>query len=156
MYRGIDYGFSRLYVKRGFLSSQYKSEQSALILKVKDIVGSYLKSLHSPLTLKIQKLFGLISIKIRILVINDLLLNNSVTLFKRSLLYFRMLYEFKGSICFDDEDAIPLSESTLLLRGAKLKNTPWIHGIVVYSGITGIFSNDPFWCQLYQSLLFRM
>lgn len=47
----------------------------------------------------------------------------------------RMLYEFKGNIQLSDDDSqVPLPESTLLLRGAKLKNSEWINGIVVYSG----------------------
>lgn len=54
-----------------------------------------------------------------------------------------MLYEFKGSIHLEGEEKIPLTESTLLLRGAKLKNTPWIHGIVVYSGNLVTFSQLP-------------
>lgn len=45
-----------------------------------------------------------------------------------------MLYEFKGVIELENKVQTSLSNSHVLLRGCKLKNTPWIHGIVVYSG----------------------
>jgi phospholipid-transporting ATPase len=45
-----------------------------------------------------------------------------------------MLYEFKGTLKISDEELVVLSEDSLLLRGARLKNTSWIHGVVVYSG----------------------
>lgn len=45
-----------------------------------------------------------------------------------------MLYEFKGSLKAGNSERIALSNSNVLLRGSKLKNTPWIHGIVVYAG----------------------
>src|SRR5437764_1950174 len=32
------------------------------------------------------------------------------------------------------EKELPLSPEQLLLRGATLRNTPWIHGIVVFTG----------------------
>jgi phospholipid-transporting ATPase len=32
------------------------------------------------------------------------------------------------------EKELPLAPDQLLLRGATLRNTPWIHGIVVFSG----------------------
>jgi len=45
-----------------------------------------------------------------------------------------MLYEFKGVLNLKGVDQVVLTEDSLLLRGARLKNTTWIHGIVVYSG----------------------
>ena len=34
-----------------------------------------------------------------------------------------------------DDTAIPLSAKQLLLKGAKIKNTDWAIGIVVYTGL---------------------
>jgi len=46
----------------------------------------------------------------------------------------RQLYEFVGNIIATGEPAVPLSSTQLLLRGAKLMNTPWVYGVVVYTG----------------------
>ncbi len=46
----------------------------------------------------------------------------------------RNLYEFKGNIKRDGGDFVALSPSSVLLRGAKLMNTDWIYGVVVYTG----------------------
>ena len=47
----------------------------------------------------------------------------------------RNLYEFIGNIQIGDKQQIaPLSQSAILLRGAKLMNTQHIYGVVVYSG----------------------
>ena len=46
----------------------------------------------------------------------------------------RNLYEFVGNIQIRDNQVAPLSQSSILLRGAKLMNTQYIYGVVVYSG----------------------
>jgi len=46
----------------------------------------------------------------------------------------RQLYEFVGNITPEGEQANPLSSTQLLLRGARLMNTQWIYGVVVYTG----------------------
>lgn len=49
------------------------------------------------------------------------------------------LYKFVGNICFTSSAhatprTLPLSADQLLLRGAQLRNTPWVYGLVVYAG----------------------
>lgn len=45
------------------------------------------------------------------------------------------LYEFKGSLKLTSESQIyALTPDQILLRGAKLKNTNWVFGCVIYSG----------------------
>ncbi len=44
------------------------------------------------------------------------------------------LYEFKGNLILQHGQNVPLSPSTVLLRGAKLMNTSWVFGVVVYTG----------------------
>eukprot|EP00092_Neocalanus_flemingeri_P094212 GFUD01119777.1.p1 GENE.GFUD01119777.1~~GFUD01119777.1.p1 ORF type:complete len:1194 (-),score=278.48 GFUD01119777.1:164-3745(-) len=46
----------------------------------------------------------------------------------------RSLYEFAGNIVLSGEQAVPVSATQLLLRGARLRNTNWVHGLVVYTG----------------------
>ncbi|CAL8355989.1 unnamed protein product [Merluccius merluccius] len=46
----------------------------------------------------------------------------------------RHLYEFVGNIRLDGHSTAPLGPDQILLRGAQLRNTQWIHGIVVYTG----------------------
>jgi phospholipid-transporting ATPase len=46
----------------------------------------------------------------------------------------RRIYEFNGNIRLDEAETNPLTPSAVLLRGAKLNNTDWIYGIVIYSG----------------------
>ncbi|XP_037636903.1 phospholipid-transporting ATPase IA isoform X4 [Sebastes umbrosus] len=46
----------------------------------------------------------------------------------------RHLYEFVGNIRLDGHSTIPLSPDQILLRGAQLRNTQWVHGVVVYTG----------------------
>ena len=46
----------------------------------------------------------------------------------------RHLYEFRGNIVLHGEPAVPIGPTQLLLRGARLRNTQWIHGLVVYTG----------------------
>jgi len=44
------------------------------------------------------------------------------------------LYEFEGTIRPTDHIAYPVGPDQLLLRGAMLRNTKWIFGLVVYTG----------------------
>ncbi|KAK1175318.1 putative phospholipid-transporting ATPase IA isoform X3 [Acipenser oxyrinchus oxyrinchus] len=46
----------------------------------------------------------------------------------------RHLYDFVGNITIDGHSTVPLGPDQILLRGAQLRNTQWIHGIVVYTG----------------------
>lgn len=46
----------------------------------------------------------------------------------------RHLYEFVGNIQLQAQSAVPLGPNQLLLRGAMLRNTAWIFGLVVYTG----------------------
>ncbi|MGH0152378.1 UNVERIFIED_CONTAM: hypothetical protein FKN15_029515 [Acipenser sinensis] len=46
----------------------------------------------------------------------------------------RHLYDFVGNIRIDGHSSVPLGPDQILLRGAQLRNTQWIHGIVVYTG----------------------
>ncbi|XP_070197579.1 phospholipid-transporting ATPase IB-like isoform X2 [Littorina saxatilis] len=47
----------------------------------------------------------------------------------------RHLYEFVGNIHLEGQSAVPLGPNQLLLRGAMLRNTGWVFGIVVYTGL---------------------
>eukprot|EP00043_Microstomoeca_roanoka_P004522 m.50266 g.50266 ORF g.50266 m.50266 type:complete len:1089 (-) comp12533_c0_seq3:442-3708(-) len=48
------------------------------------------------------------------------------------------LYKFVGNLIITrpdrTEDVVPLGPDQFLQRGAQLKNTPWIYGVVVYTG----------------------
>uniref|UniRef100_A0A8C3IRS0 Phospholipid-transporting ATPase n=1 Tax=Chrysemys picta bellii TaxID=8478 RepID=A0A8C3IRS0_CHRPI len=46
----------------------------------------------------------------------------------------RHLYDFVGNIRLDGHGTVPLGPDQILLRGAQLRNTQWVHGIVVYTG----------------------
>ncbi|XP_063732326.1 probable phospholipid-transporting ATPase IA isoform X4 [Eleginops maclovinus] len=46
----------------------------------------------------------------------------------------RHLYEFVGNLRLDGHSTIPLGPDQILLRGAQLRNTQWVHGVVVYTG----------------------
>uniref|UniRef100_T1JKU3 Phospholipid-transporting ATPase n=1 Tax=Strigamia maritima TaxID=126957 RepID=T1JKU3_STRMM len=46
----------------------------------------------------------------------------------------KALYEFAGNVRLFGKQAFPLGPDQVLLRGAKLKNTTWIFGIVIYTG----------------------
>ena len=53
-----------------------------------------------------------------------------------------LLYQFEGYITLENGKKIPLTNKQLLLRGAKIKNTKWAIGIVVYTGLdTKIMKN---------------
>lgn len=44
------------------------------------------------------------------------------------------IYKFEGTITTKYNDCFSLDQNNILLRGAVLKNTDWIYGIVVYTG----------------------
>ncbi|KAK9469767.1 hypothetical protein V1512DRAFT_256974 [Lipomyces arxii] len=47
------------------------------------------------------------------------------------------LYTYEANIMiesFNEEKELPLNTDQLLLRGATLRNTPWVHGVVVFTG----------------------
>ncbi|RPB02219.1 phospholipid-translocating P-type ATPase [Choiromyces venosus 120613-1] len=47
------------------------------------------------------------------------------------------LYTYEATLTVDaggGEKELPLSPDQLLLRGATLRNTPWVHGVVVFTG----------------------
>ena len=45
------------------------------------------------------------------------------------------LYDFRGNMEVLGKNLLPLGPDQLLLRGAKLKNTNWVFGLVVYTGV---------------------
>uniref|UniRef100_A0A8C7DQC8 Phospholipid-transporting ATPase n=1 Tax=Oncorhynchus kisutch TaxID=8019 RepID=A0A8C7DQC8_ONCKI len=46
----------------------------------------------------------------------------------------RHLYDFTGTLYLDNQNAVPLGPDQVLLRGAQLRNTQWVVGIIVYTG----------------------
>uniref|UniRef100_A0AAQ4RE52 Phospholipid-transporting ATPase n=1 Tax=Gasterosteus aculeatus aculeatus TaxID=481459 RepID=A0AAQ4RE52_GASAC len=46
----------------------------------------------------------------------------------------RHLYEFVGNIRMNGHSTMSLGPDQILLRGAQLRNTQWVHGVVVYTG----------------------
>uniref|UniRef100_A0A8C1RQG6 Phospholipid-transporting ATPase n=1 Tax=Cyprinus carpio TaxID=7962 RepID=A0A8C1RQG6_CYPCA len=46
----------------------------------------------------------------------------------------RHLYDFTGTLRLDNHNPVPLGPDQVLLRGAQLRNTQWVVGIVVYTG----------------------
>ncbi|XP_066951686.1 probable phospholipid-transporting ATPase IA isoform X4 [Macrobrachium rosenbergii] len=46
----------------------------------------------------------------------------------------RYLYQFTGNLKETGRQAVPLSPDHILLRGAKLQNTNWVFGLVIYTG----------------------
>ncbi|XP_072567472.1 phospholipid-transporting ATPase IB isoform X3 [Paramormyrops kingsleyae] len=46
----------------------------------------------------------------------------------------RHLYDFTGTLFLDNHNPVPLGPDQVLLRGAQLRNTQWVVGIVVYTG----------------------
>jgi phospholipid-transporting ATPase len=45
-----------------------------------------------------------------------------------------MLYTFNGNLVFPDGRKVPIAPNNMLLRGAALRNTKWILGLVIYTG----------------------
>jgi phospholipid-transporting ATPase len=46
----------------------------------------------------------------------------------------RHLNEFHGKLSIPGNEVVPLTMGQMLLRGAKLKNTHWIFGAIIYTG----------------------
>lgn len=46
----------------------------------------------------------------------------------------KKLYEFKGKLKLESGEEVPIGPDNVLLRGAKLRNTEWAVGAVVYTG----------------------
>uniref|UniRef100_A0A8C5J7I9 Phospholipid-transporting ATPase n=1 Tax=Junco hyemalis TaxID=40217 RepID=A0A8C5J7I9_JUNHY len=46
----------------------------------------------------------------------------------------RHLYDFTGNLRLDGQSPVPVGPDQILLRGAQLRNTQWVLGIVVYTG----------------------
>ncbi|XP_028904112.1 phospholipid-transporting ATPase IB isoform X1 [Ornithorhynchus anatinus] len=46
----------------------------------------------------------------------------------------RHLYDFIGNLRLDGNSPVPIGPDQILLRGAQLRNTQWVFGIVVYTG----------------------
>uniref|UniRef100_A0A669E7L7 Phospholipid-transporting ATPase n=1 Tax=Oreochromis niloticus TaxID=8128 RepID=A0A669E7L7_ORENI len=46
----------------------------------------------------------------------------------------RHLYDFTGTLRLENQNPVPLGPDQVLLRGAQLRNTQWVVGIVVYTG----------------------
>ncbi|XP_040514376.1 phospholipid-transporting ATPase IB isoform X1 [Gallus gallus] len=46
----------------------------------------------------------------------------------------RHLYDFTGTLRLDGQSPVPVGPDQILLRGAQLRNTQWVLGIVVYTG----------------------
>jgi len=44
------------------------------------------------------------------------------------------LYDFVGNITLQGQRAVPISGEQILLRGAQLRNTQWVFGLVIYTG----------------------
>eukprot|EP00126_Sphaerothecum_destruens_P010769 Sdes_comp20804_c0_seq1m17133 len=44
------------------------------------------------------------------------------------------LYNFEGTITLESGSPIPITNEQILLRGAQLKNTPWVYGLVIFTG----------------------
>ena len=56
--------------------------------------------------------------------------NNSLYTFEATLVREMGSGGFSGLI----ERQIPLSPDQLLLRGAQLRNTPWVYGVAIFTG----------------------
>lgn len=68
----------------------------------------------------------------------------------------KQLYEFNGNLKVD-ENIYPITPNQILLRGAKLKNTNWIFGVVLYTGHeTKLMMNSMLQAPLKQSRVDRL
>lgn len=46
----------------------------------------------------------------------------------------KLVYEFSGTLKEQGKQALPLGPERILLRGAMLRNTSWVFGVVIYTG----------------------
>uniref|UniRef100_A0A8D0C8B1 Phospholipid-transporting ATPase n=1 Tax=Salvator merianae TaxID=96440 RepID=A0A8D0C8B1_SALMN len=46
----------------------------------------------------------------------------------------RHLYDFTGNLRLDGQSPVPIGPDQILLRGAQIRNTQWVLGLVVYTG----------------------
>uniref|UniRef100_A0A8C6VNT6 Phospholipid-transporting ATPase n=1 Tax=Naja naja TaxID=35670 RepID=A0A8C6VNT6_NAJNA len=46
----------------------------------------------------------------------------------------RHLYDFTGNLRLENQSPLPIGPDQILLRGAQIRNTQWVLGIVVYTG----------------------
>ncbi|KAF7403429.1 hypothetical protein HZH68_006223 [Vespula germanica] len=69
----------------------------------------------------------------------------------------RHLYEFHGVLRETNKQSVPLGPDQLLLRGAMLRNTKWIFGVVIYTGHdTKLMQNNTTTAPLKRSTLDRL
>ncbi|XP_066589632.1 probable phospholipid-transporting ATPase IA isoform X4 [Prorops nasuta] len=69
----------------------------------------------------------------------------------------RHLYEFNGVLRETSKQSVSLGPDQLLLRGAMLRNTRWIFGVVIYTGHdTKLMQNNTATAPLKRSTLDRM
>ncbi|XP_011498077.1 PREDICTED: probable phospholipid-transporting ATPase IA [Ceratosolen solmsi marchali] len=69
----------------------------------------------------------------------------------------RHLYEFNGILRETNKRSVPLGPDQLLLRGAMLRNTRWIFGVVIYTGHdTKLMQNNTSTAPLKRSTLDRL
>uniref|UniRef100_A0A2D4I2R6 P-type phospholipid transporter n=1 Tax=Micrurus lemniscatus lemniscatus TaxID=129467 RepID=A0A2D4I2R6_MICLE len=46
----------------------------------------------------------------------------------------RHLYDFTGNLCLENQSPLPIGPDQILLRGAQIRNTQWVLGVIVYTG----------------------
>ncbi|KAK2584751.1 hypothetical protein KPH14_007079 [Odynerus spinipes] len=69
----------------------------------------------------------------------------------------RHLYEFHGVLRETNKQSVPLGPDQLLLRGAMLRNTRWVFGVVIYTGHdTKLMQNNTSAAPLKRSTLDRL
>ncbi|XP_016843759.1 probable phospholipid-transporting ATPase IA isoform X4 [Nasonia vitripennis] len=69
----------------------------------------------------------------------------------------RHLYEFNGILRETNKPSVPLGPDQLLLRGAMLRNTRWVFGVVIYTGHdTKLMQNNTSTAPLKRSTLDRL
>ncbi|XP_014207463.1 probable phospholipid-transporting ATPase IA isoform X3 [Copidosoma floridanum] len=69
----------------------------------------------------------------------------------------RHLYEFNGILRETNKPSVPLGPDQLLLRGAMLRNTRWVFGVVIYTGHdTKLMQNNMTTAPLKRSTLDRL
>ncbi|EDV24838.1 uncharacterized protein TRIADDRAFT_25047, partial [Trichoplax adhaerens] len=44
------------------------------------------------------------------------------------------LYRFVGNLSIQGQEPVPIGANQILLRGAQLRNTQWVYGLVIYTG----------------------